>query len=89
MTTAQVAPGWYNDGTGQQRWWDGQQWTNHYAHQATHAPQLIQTPQQTVVVQRQKMYKTSHGFHLVMSLITLGLWLPVWLIVGLYNASKA
>lgn len=21
------APGWYDDGTGQQRWWDGQSWT--------------------------------------------------------------
>ncbi|MDF2509334.1 MAG: hypothetical protein K0Q52_3193 [Microbacterium sp.] len=23
--------GWYDDGTGRQRWWDGQQWTEHYA----------------------------------------------------------
>lgn len=25
------APGWYDDGSGRQRWWDGQQWSNHYA----------------------------------------------------------
>ena len=23
--------GWYDDGSGRQRWWDGQRWTDHYA----------------------------------------------------------
>lgn len=23
--------GWYDDGSGRQRWWDGQQWSEHYA----------------------------------------------------------
>ncbi len=23
--------GWYDDGSGRQRWWDGQEWTEHYA----------------------------------------------------------
>lgn len=23
--------GWYDDGSGRQRWWDGQQWTDHFA----------------------------------------------------------
>ena len=23
-------PGWYDDGTGKQRWWDGSRWTEHY-----------------------------------------------------------
>ena len=28
MTNASAAPpGWYDDGSGQQRWWDGAQWT--------------------------------------------------------------
>lgn len=26
-----TAPGWYDDGTGRQRWWDGSQWTDSYA----------------------------------------------------------
>lgn len=26
-----TAPGWYDDGSGRQRWWDGQQWTAAYA----------------------------------------------------------
>lgn len=29
MATAE--PGWYDDGTGKQRWWDGARWTEHYA----------------------------------------------------------
>lgn len=24
-----VPPGWYDEGTGTQRWWDGQRWTDH------------------------------------------------------------
>ncbi|WP_461474178.1 DUF2510 domain-containing protein [Microbacterium sp. HJ5] len=26
----QAAAGWYDDGTGKQRWWDGARWTEHY-----------------------------------------------------------
>lgn len=28
-----VAAGWYDDGSGRQRWWDGTAWTEHYADQ--------------------------------------------------------
>ena len=27
---AKVAAGWYDDGTGAQRWWDGQKWTGQF-----------------------------------------------------------
>lgn len=87
MTNVQTPAGWYDDGSGRNRWWDGAQWTHHFAPVANTQQPAVQ--QSTVVVPQRKMYKTSHGFHLVMSLITLGLWLPVWLIVGLYNAAKA
>ncbi|MFT4284415.1 MAG: DUF2510 domain-containing protein [Protaetiibacter sp.] len=30
-TTSQAAPGWYPDGSGGQRWWDGRGWTDHAA----------------------------------------------------------
>lgn len=88
----QAAPGWYDNGAGRQQWWDGNQWTNHFADQQPVQPSYAIQPQygtQVVVAPAQKIYKTSHGFHLLMSIITLGLWLPVWLIVGVYNASKA
>lgn len=78
---ATAAPGWYPDQQGALRWWDGQQWTAH--------TQPANAPVQQVVVNPKKTYKTSHAFHLIMSIVTFGLWLPVWLIVGLYNASKA
>ena len=28
--STQAEPGWYDDGTGKQRWWDGTRWTQHY-----------------------------------------------------------
>ena len=31
-------PGWYDDGQGRQRWYDGTQWTNHYAPAPTAPP---------------------------------------------------
>lgn len=32
-TAQEAVPGWYDDGAGRQRWWDGAQWTEHYAPQ--------------------------------------------------------
>ena len=74
--------GWYDDPASPNvlRWWDGTAWGEQ------RAPKLA-GPQ--VVVNQRRAYKTSHGFHLLMSIITLGLWLPVWLIVGIYNAARA
>lgn len=39
--------GWYDDGSGRQRWWDGQQWTENFAPEtpATPAPQSPAAPQ--------------------------------------------
>jgi hypothetical protein len=78
-TPVNTAPaGWFDDqqNPGMLRWWDGQVWTAHRA------------PAQVVVEQR-RVYKTSHAFHLIMSIVTLGFWLPVWLVVGLMNASRS
>ena len=33
-------------------------------------------------------YKTSHVLHFLLTLITAGLWIPVWFIVAQSNASK-
>lgn len=32
-----IAAGWYDDGSGRQRWWDGTLWTEHYADASTQA----------------------------------------------------
>ena len=36
--------GWYDDGSGRQRWWDGQQWTEQYADAATDVPATHASP---------------------------------------------
>lgn len=33
-------------------------------------------------------YKTAHVLHLILSLITFGMWIPVWLIVTLSNSIE-
>lgn len=37
--TMTTPAGWYDDGSGRQRWWDGQQWTEHFAPEAPAAPE--------------------------------------------------
>lgn len=32
---------------------------------------------------------TSHVFHLLMSIITLGLWIPVWILIAITNSGGA
>ena len=46
--TMATAPGWYDDGSGTQRWWDGTQWTAHQAPAQASAPQYPQAPAQQV-----------------------------------------
>jgi Protein of unknown function (DUF2510) len=43
-STASVPPGWYDDGTGQRRWWDGTQWTDHFE-----LPTAVAVPEATPV----------------------------------------
>jgi hypothetical protein len=42
--------GWYDDGSGRQRWWDGQQWTEHFAPEATDTPAI---PEEQAVSEEQ------------------------------------
>lgn len=104
MTTPNA--GWYDDGSGRQRWWDGSQWTDQYQPSATPAPP---TPGASVRGQQAlaqavawevsrgaraefqsennasllKGKKPNHVLHLILSLITAGLWLIVWLVLVL------
>lgn len=33
-------------------------------------------------------HKTSHILHLILSIVTGGLWVPIWLLVAISNASQ-
>lgn len=76
VVAAAVPAGWYLDSASKQnRWWDGQKWTEHFA------PTVA--PTQVVVVNKKQ---TNHVFHLLMTILTVGLWIPVWIIVAIVNA---
>lgn len=78
--TGSAPAGWYPDGTGQTRYWTGTAWTDHVA-----APVVVATPAPVYVTVDKG---TNHVFHLLMSLITAGLWIPVWIIAGIANRPR-
>jgi hypothetical protein len=41
----------------------------------------LQPPAAQVIVNQQGGHQTSHTFHLLMTIITFGLWAPIWLAV--------
>jgi hypothetical protein len=43
---------------------------------------------QILSAQKYNNYKTSHVLHLLLSILTAGLWVPVWLIVSVHNAIE-
>lgn len=78
------------------RYFDGAQWTENRApmsrrqnqQQPTAQPIIVNqqfAPQTPVVVYNRG---TSHGLHLVLTILTCGAWLPVWIIVAIVNGSR-
>jgi hypothetical protein len=89
-------PGWYADAANTVRWWDGRGWTHHVQPAGPQhlpvQPFALPLQQQPVFVNTSRpvrFYKTSHGFHLIMSVVTLGLWLPVWAIMAIANSTRS
>lgn len=93
---AAVAPvipaGWLADPTNSalMRYWDGNAWTEHTApaQAAAAAPPVQVVVQQSNVVGVGYGRRTNHVLHLILTLLTGGLWLPVWIIVALSNRSQ-
>ncbi|WP_179420300.1 DUF2510 domain-containing protein [Pedococcus badiiscoriae] len=80
-----ASPGWYPV-RGGQRYWDGQAWTEHF----TPDPAPVAQPivQRVVIAGPSDRIQTNHVFHLLMSILTFGLWTPVWALVAFSNAQS-
>jgi hypothetical protein len=81
FVVAAAPAAWYETGDGRRRWFDGRQWTDHYAPMLT----LVPTPDAPVHTH----HSTAHGFHLIMAIMTLGAWLPVWAVVTVCNVIRS
>jgi hypothetical protein len=86
--------GWYQTTPGIECWWDGYRWTEHTRPiQPVAATRAEVAPVRVVRQKRQKAVtyspvQTSHTFHLIMTLLTCGLWLLVWIPMIIVNAMR-
>ncbi|WP_078323655.1 DUF2510 domain-containing protein [Mycobacteroides salmoniphilum] len=76
-------PGWYPDpnGSGGQRYFDGGQWTAH----AAPPPMPAFGPAPVIVVRPE--VRVNHLLHLILTLITCGLWAPIWIIMTIVDVA--
>lgn len=83
-----AVPNWYPDPSGAPalRYWDGQQWTGHYA-PAVPAVQPAAAAH-AVVVNHGGSGGVNHGLHLILTVLTCGLWAPIWLILAACNPRR-
>ena len=80
------------------RYFDGVQWTEQRAPMPRSQPRQQHNPQQPIVIAQNiapvvppvVVYNsgTNHGLHLVLSILTCGMWLPVWLIIVIVNGGR-
>lgn len=89
-STVRTPAGWYpapSGAPGVLQWWDGHRWTpttNQAQHLANVYPQ--QSFPTSAVTKSPK--QTNHVLHLILSVLTCGLWLPVWAIVWWINTMS-
>ena len=81
------------------RYFDGVSWTDQRAPMQRNQQARQQQPNQPIYVTQQVVNAphspvvvvrggTSHGFHLVLTILTCGMWLPVWLIIAVINGTR-
>jgi len=79
------APGWYQDPSGQpgQRYHDGRRWTEHFV------PTAPATPAPAVAVAVSTGGGPNHALHAILTFVSCGLWLPVWILVAIFGGSSS
>ncbi|OBH91279.1 DUF2510 domain-containing protein [Mycobacterium sp. E2733] len=79
--------GWFPDPSGQpgQRYFDGQRWTQHFV---PTPPPFPQPPAPAVAVAVSTGSGTNHALHAVLTLLTCGLWLPIWILAAIFGGSS-
>lgn len=76
-----VPAGWYDDPSSRlKRWWDGEKWTEHFAPVEAH-PQVVVNQ-----INAPAKKRVNHALHLVLTILTVGLWAPVWIILAIANS---
>ena len=82
------APGWYQDPGGQPglRYHDGQRWTQHFVP----TPPVVPAPAApAVAVAVSTGGGTNHALHAVLTLLSCGLWLPIWILVAILGGGSS
>lgn len=82
------APGWYPDPGGQpgQRYHDGRRWTQHFVPTPPTVPAPA-APAMAVAVATGG--GVNHALHAVLTLLSCGLWLPIWVLVAIFGGSSS
>ena len=89
--TPSAAAGWhpdpYSPNANILRYYDGRQWTQHLAQQPGQAQTFVSTPV-AVSVAVGGGRGCNHLLHFILTVLTGGLWLPVWIICAILAGNK-
>ncbi|BBX34881.1 hypothetical protein MMAG44476_31201 [Mycolicibacterium mageritense DSM 44476 = CIP 104973] len=79
------SPGWHPDPSGQpgQRYHDGARWTQHFVP----TPPTVSAPTAQAVAVAVSTGGTNHALHAVLTFLTCGLWLPIWILAALFGGG--
>lgn len=79
------SPGWYPDPSGQHghRYHDGRRWTEHFA------PTPPAAPAPAVAVAVSAGGGPNHALHLILTFLSCGLWLPIWILVAIFGGGSS
>lgn len=80
-------PGWYQVDPYTDRWWDGHRWTEH-ARPRQMAVVPVQVPVGPSKSVSRVPVQTNHLLHLVLTILTAGLWAPVWILMTILNSMS-